>query len=202
MRYATAVLALLLLAGSLVRADVAVPGRKTVLHELTFENLDAYPGYRFYLVPEQPPTPFARGCLAVDPGQKLRPGEDYWFQRRGGSLFAVPREVIEKEGDSPKKEWFDGSTAGVCKSDEPVAVAAGVPESSPVAAIHTRYRLDLKDGMLHLTRTEDRPVDAAGRPVTPAAPTSSANWVIPGIALVAAVLAAVLALLSRRKCGT
>jgi hypothetical protein len=201
MRYALGVLAILLLGGSFVRADVAVPGRKTVPHELTFENLDAYPNYRFYLVSEQRLQPLTQSCLEVTPGRKLRP-EGYTFRRWAVYLFAVPLEVVQKEGDSPKKEWFAGATSGVYKSDEAVAVSAGVPDSSPVAAVQTRYRIDLQDGVLHLTTTEDQPVDAAGRPVQPSAPAGTLNWIIPGIAVAAAVLAAVLALLSRRRCGT
>jgi hypothetical protein len=191
-----------LLGCSLARADVSVPGRKTVLHELTFDNLGDYPNHRFYLVSEQRSQPIAQGCIEVEPGKALRPGANDAFMHRGVSLFAVPREVVQKEGETPRKEWFDGATSGVCKSDEAVAVSAGVPVSSPVAAIHTRYRIDLKDGVIHLVTTEDQPVDAAGRPVPTAAPGSATNWILPGIAVAAAVLAAVLALLSRRKCGT
>jgi hypothetical protein len=202
MRYATVIVAIFLLGVSLTRADVPVPGRKTVLHELTFENLDEYPGYRFYLVSEQPLQPFAQGCLKVEAGQKLRPGDGYAFARWSVYLFAVPQEVVQKEGDSPKKEWFDGATSGVWKSEQAVNVAAGLPDSSPVAVINTRYRIDLKDGVLHLATTEEQPVDAAGRPVARSVPVSATNWIIPGIAVVAAVLAGVLALLSRRRCRT
>jgi hypothetical protein len=195
MKSATAVLALLLLGGSFTWANMPLPrpGYKIVLHELTFDNLDEYPNHRFYLVCEQRLKPFAQGCIKVEPGQKVRPGhEDYVFMHWSVHLFAVPQEVAQKEGDTPKKEWFDGATSGVSKSEEEVVVTASVPASSPVAAIHTRYRIDLKDGVLRLVTTEEQPVNA----------TSVTNWIIPGIALVAAVLAAVLALLSRRKCGT
>lgn len=126
------------------QADVVVPNRKYVSHQVRFDGLRPLAKqYRFYVVGK------ASNEESVNIPVPSKGQIDYriYFRylARGPYLYAVPASLPLGANNAPSSAWFSDKTPGVLRSDELVKPVRDTQAADPHDTYQTVYKVTLKE---------------------------------------------------------
>jgi hypothetical protein len=133
------------------RADLVLPGHKTVRHEIVFTGLDRYPGHEFYLVPS------IRGLRPV---QRLQNGSPTTFYKH------LSMTLVAADAGSVQDPESLHDTAGLPTCKHGFTLDTMASRSDPVARRLSTYRVDsIEDVRVTVSDLGTTELDASGRRV-------------------------------------